>query len=369
MDFDFSEKQDALREAVRTTLAAELGPERLRELVSAGRPGVTVPDRLWRHLVDLGWTGVLVPEELGGLGLGLVDLVVVLEEMGKLPLPGPFLASAGLATRAAVLLGADDLLRRLASGEVVGTVALEESSTADDPLAAVTTTARRTADGWVLDGLKPLVLDGHVADVVLVVARDDEGIAGFQVTGRRAELVPTLDPTRAMGRLVLDGQPAVRLGPAGDQMELWARFLDDGAVMLAAESVGACDRVFALTTDYAKTRVQFDRPIGSFQAVKHLAADMLQDLTLARVGVHYAAWASDTDHPGRAEAAAMAKSWTGEASVRCTGTGIQVHGGVGFTWDALIHLHFKRAKTNDLLLGRQGWHRRRVADLVLGPVA
>jgi alkylation response protein AidB-like acyl-CoA dehydrogenase len=367
MDFDFSAEQDALREAVRTTLADHLGPEQTRALVDASLPGVSVPRELWDTFVELGWTGLLVPEAQGGLGLGLIDLVLVLEEMGQVPLPGPFLASAGFATRAAVLLEDEDLLSRLASGEVVGSVGFEELATSGDPLGGIQTRATRSGDGWVLDGLKPLVLDGHLADVVIVVARDDEGLAGYLVQDAGCEQVASMDPTRSLARLELVSRPARRLGPAGDQSALWRRWAEDGAVMLCAEMVGACDRVFALSGDYAKVRVQFGRPIGTFQAVKHIAAEMLQDLTLARVGVHYAAWTSDSDAADREVACAMAKAWTGEAAVRVTGNAIQIHGGVGFTWDALVHLHYKRAKVNDLLLGRQGWQRSRVADLLLGP--
>lgn len=367
MDFDFSPAQEALRQAVRDLLAQAMGPAQVRALVVAGEPGVTVPSELWAQFVDLGWTGLLVPEAQGGLGLGLIDLVVVLEEMGQVPLPGPYLASAGFATRAAVLLGAETLLGRLARGEVVGCVALEEAGTAGDPLAGIATRAVRSGDGWLLDGVKPAVVDGHGAGAAIVVARDDTGIAGFLVEDPGGELVPSMDPTRALARFELTAQPATRLGLDGDQTGLWRRFCDDAAVMLSAEMVGGCDRAFDLAGEYAKVRVQFGRPIGTFQAIKHIAADMLSDLTLARVQVHYAAWTSDTEAQDREVAAAMAKAWTAEAAIAVTGSSIQIHGGVGFTWDALVHLHYKRAKVNDLLLGQQGWQRARVADLLLGP--
>lgn len=368
MDFDFSPEQIALREAVHATLADSAGPQQVRALVDPASPGVTVPDELWRSFVDLGWTSLLVPEGNGGLGLGLVDMVVVLEEMGQVPLPGPFLASAGLATRAAVLLGAHDVVDRLGAGDLVASVACEETATSGDPLQGISTRATKSGDGWLLDGVKPLILDGHLCGAVIVVALEGEGLAAFVVEDPGCEQVPSMDPTRALARLELVSRPATRIGPEGDQTALWRRWAEDGAILLSAEMVGACDRVFALSGDYAKTRVQFGRPIGSFQAVKHIAAEMLQDLTLARVGVHYAAWASDTDAADREVASAMAKACTGEAAVRVTGNAIQVHGGVGFTWDALVHLHYKRAKVNDLLLGRQGWQRTRVADLLLGPV-
>ena len=368
MDFDFSSDQDDLRSAVREVLDDRLDDSSVRELVTANESGVVVDDALWRQFVSLNWTSILVPEAYGGLGGGLVDMLVILEEMGRVPVPGPFLASAAFATRAAVLFLDDELLRRLAAGDTVATVAVEEWAVSGHPLTNMRTPARADGPQWRLTGVKPYVLDGHVADAVIVCARDDAGLAAFVVDEPDAVLQPSLDPTRAIARLVLDWTPARRIGPAGNQSATWRRWVDDCAVMLCAESVGACDRAFELSGEYAKTRVQFGRPIGTFQAVKHLAADMLQDLTLARVGVEYAAWASEVDAPDRELAAAMAKAWTGEAAVRVTSSAIQVHGGVGFTWEALLHLYFKRVKTNDLLLGRQGWQRHRVADLLLDGV-
>jgi len=369
VDFDFDDDQNALRDAVRSTLARALPRERYREVVDAAISGeVRLPEDVWSTMSDLGWTGLLIPEEYGGLGLGLVDMTVVMEEMGALPLPGPFFSSAVLTTLVARRLGATELLEQLAGGECVGTVAIEEVGTSGDPLVGVRTLARPDGDGWLLDGLKPTVLDGNAATVVLVIARNEAGdLAAYRVDEPTMTWVPGLDPTRPLARLELTGAPAVRLGPEGDQTALLRRALDDAAIMLCAELVGACDASFAITSDYAKSRVQFGRPIGTFQAVKHIAADMLQALTLARVGTHYAAWTSDVDAPDRETAAAMAKAWVGEAAVHVTGDAIQIHGGVGFTWECDAHLYYKRAKANDLLLGRQGWQRRRVADLILGP--
>ena len=364
MDFDFTDDQKALRDAVRTTLARLTPREALDAMVAEGG---RLPAETWRSISDLGWTALLVPEEHGGLGQGLVDMTVVLEEMGRLPLPGPFFSSAVLATLTAARLGASDLLPALAAGESIGTVAIDELGTSGDPLAAVRTRATRGGSGWVLDGLKPVVPDGAAADWVIVVARDESGLGAFLVESPAAEQVPGIDPTRALARLELVSTPARRLGPDGDQSELLHRVVDDVGVMLCAELVGSCDAAFELAAEYAKNRTQFGRPIGSFQAVKHLSADMLRDATLARVAAHYAAWASDTDAPERELAAAMAKSWVAEAAIELTGISIQIHGGVGFTWECAAHLYYKRAKAADLVLGPQGWQRTRVADLVLGP--
>jgi alkylation response protein AidB-like acyl-CoA dehydrogenase len=363
MDFTFSDDQEALRDAVRDTLAREAPPAYVRRMLD---DDAGVSSELWSTLAGLGWTGLLVPEARGGLGLGMVDAVVVLEEMGKLPLPGPFLSSAVLATLAARRFDADDLLPALASGDARGTIALEEQGSGD-PVARARARAEPTNDGdWVLHGVKATVLDGHTADWAIVAARDEYGELGAFLLERPAgELEPSLDVTRRVARLDLEGRRARRLGPEGDLSSQWRRIVDDASVALAAELVGTCERAYSLAVDYAKQRVQFGRPIATFQVIKHKAADMLHDVELSRVGTHYAAWTSDVDDPEREKAAAMCKGWVSEAANRVTAEDIQVHGGVGFTWDADCHLLFRRAKQSDILFGQQSWHRRRLADLLL----
>jgi alkylation response protein AidB-like acyl-CoA dehydrogenase len=366
VDFAFSAEQDDFRQAVRATLAAEASPAYVRAMIE---DPVGVSPVLWETMAGLGWLGVLVPESAGGLGLGLVDLVVLQEELGALPFPGPFLSSAVLATLAAVRLGADDLLADLASGRRRGTVALEEAGHGA-PLSTVHARATAlTGEGgeFVLEGHKPVVLDGVSADWALVVARDDAGIATFLLDAPAGEVVPALDVTRKVARLPLDGRRARRIGPVGDQSALWARILDDLSVAVCAELVGTSERALHLAVEYAKVRVQFDRPIATFQVIKHKAADMLHRLELARVGTHYAAWASEADDPERERAAAMCKGFVAEAADFVTAECIQVHGGVGFTWDVDAHLLYRRAKQDDLLFGAQGYQRARLADLILGP--
>jgi alkylation response protein AidB-like acyl-CoA dehydrogenase len=348
---------------VRSFLANEAPGAYVRSMAEDDR-GFT--DELWRAVSAVGWPGLLVPEEHGGLGLGLVDMDVLMEEMGRLPFPGPFFSSAVLATLAARRLGASDLLGPLASGTLRGTVALEEAGHGD-PVDRIRTRARRKGATWILNGQKPLVLDGHTADWVIVAARTEEGLGSFLLQAPEAEAVPVLDPTRKAARLVLVDAPAEPVGPSGDHTPIWRRVVDDAAVMLAAELVGACDAAVELAVEYAKVRVQFDRPIASFQAIRHKAVDMLHRLELARVGTHYAAWTSDVDDPAREHAAAMAKGFVGEAAVFISGEDIQIHGGVGFTWDCDAHFYYKRAKQNDAMLGYQGHQRRRLADLVLDP--
>jgi alkylation response protein AidB-like acyl-CoA dehydrogenase len=361
VDFTFSAEQEALRDAVRSFLAREMPPAAVRSMIE-GESGF--PDQLWEKLAALGWLGLLVPETSGGLGLGPVDLVVVQEELGQLPAPGPFLSSAVMATTAAVRLGADDLLVELAAGRQRAALALEELG-AGDPLARIRTTATASGDGWSLHGLKPVVLDGDSADVALVVARTADGLATFLVEQPAGEPVPTLDVTRRVARLELDGRPARRIGPDGDQTALLARVVDDVAVALCAETVGACQRALAMATEYAKNRVQFDRPIASFQVIKHKIVDMLHGLELCRVGTHYAAWTSAVDDPEREAAAAMCKGFVGEMANQITGDNIQIHGGVGFTWEVDCHLLFRRVKQNDILFGHNGFQRQRLAELVL----
>ena len=362
MDFTFSAEQDAFRAAVRGALATEAPPAYVRAMID---DPVGVTPELWATMAELGWLGVLAPESAGGLGLGLVDVVVLQEELGTLPFPGPLLSSAIAATLAAVRLGVDGVLEDLAAGRRRGTVAVEEPGHGD-PLHTVKARAERDGEEWVLQGTKPLVLDGAHADFALVVAHDGEGLATFLLESPAGEPVPALDVTRKLSRVVLDGRRARRVGPAGDHEALWRRILDDVNVALCAELVGTAERALELAVEYAKVRVQFDRPIATFQVIKHKAADMLHHLELARVGTHYAAWASDADDPERERAAAMCKGYVSEAADAVTAECIQVHGGVGFTWDVDCHLLYRRAKQDDLLFGAQGFQRERLADLLLG---
>ncbi|MGZ6899346.1 MAG: acyl-CoA dehydrogenase family protein [Acidimicrobiia bacterium] len=354
MEFQFSAEQDALRDSVRAFLDDWRGR-------ADARDGLAPHD--WHALVGLGWTGLLVPEEHGGLGLGLVDAVVVLEEMGRVAFPGPYLSAAVIAAVAARRLGLAEELRSIARGEA-GTVALEESG-AGHPVDRVRSRARRRGADWVLTGEKPLVLDGPGAPWVLVVARTPDGLATFRIDAPMVDPVSTLDLTRRAGRLVLDETVATPVGPSGDHTSMWHAANDDVAVALAAELTGVCDASIAMAMDYAEQRVQFDRPIASHQVIQHKLVDMLHATELGRVGVHYAAWASDTSDSDAARAASIAKAQMGDAGVMVTGENIQIHGAVGFTWESRAGVLYQRAKQNDVLGGTRSWHRARIADLVL----
>ncbi len=361
MEFTLDDDQAALQQTVRTVLSDQAPSSYVRDMV-ADDAGVT--DAMWQRMAELGWVGLMVPEAQGGAGQGLLEMMVVLEEMGRLPLPGPFLSSAVLATSAARALGLDDRLSSLATGSTRGTVAIDEEGHGD-VIDRLRTRASRKSGRWQLNGVKSVVLDGHTADWVLVPARTQQGIGTFVIEAPRAELYPSLDVTRRLARLELHDVVAAPVGPDGDHTEIWKRVVDDGAVALCAETLGSMQQAFDLAVEYAKVRVQFDRPIATFQAIKHKAAEMLERIELSRVGVHYAAWASDADEPVRAEAAAMAKAFVAKAANEVGAEAIQIHGGVGFTWECDAHLHYRKAKANDLLLGYQGTWRHKVADSYL----
>ena len=361
MDFTFSSEQIALREAVRSFLVAEAPNEYVRRMAEHDEVGVT--DDVWRKIVDLGWTGLLVPESAGGLGLGLVDAVVVQEEMGRAIFPGPYFSSAIVATLSAKALGLEDRLVALAAGTERGTVALDEAGYGD-PIERVSVRANGRGSRYKLDGVKPMVPDGLSADWILVPARTREGLQTFLVERpANGEAVPSLDVTRKFARFEFSETRAELVGPPGDHAAIWRRVIDDAGVLIGAELIGVSEAANQTALDYAQARVVFGKPLSKFQVTRHKAVDMLREIELARVGVHYAAWASDVEVDDREIAAASAKAYAAHAANYVTAECIQIHGGVGYTWECNAHLFLRRAKVNDLLLGYQGWQRQRVADL------
>jgi alkylation response protein AidB-like acyl-CoA dehydrogenase len=359
VEFTFSPEQDALRNAVRAFLSTQAPMAYVRRMAEHDEAGIT-PD-VWDRIVELGWTGALVPEANGGLGLGIVDGVVIEEEMGRALFPGPFFSSSMLATLAARALGLGDLLDALAAGTQRGAIALDEAGSGD-PIDRIRVRAVGRATRYKLHGIKPMVLDGHTADWVLVPARTREGLHTFLVERPAAELAASLDVTRKFARLEFDETRATPVGPPGDHTAVWRRLLDDAAVLLGAELIGVGEAANALAIDYAQAREVFGKPLSKFQVTRHKAVDMLQKIELARVAVYYAAWASDADAADRSTAAAMAKAYAAETANHVTAECIQIHGGIGYTWENDGHLYLRRAKVDDLMFGAQGWQRERVAE-------
>lgn len=366
MDFAFSEEQEQLGRTVRAFLAHTSPETETRRLMETPEGY----DRaLWRRMgTELGLQGLAVPEEYGGAGCGPVEVGVVMEEMGRALLCAPFLSSAVLATTTLLRCADEDARKRLlpglASGELVGTLALTEDSARWDA-AGVRLTARESNGSWLLTGHKTFVLDGATADVVLTVARAADGIGVFCVDGDAAGLtrepLPTMDPTRRQARLDYRDVTATRLPTHGDGWGLVSEVLDRAAVALAAEQVGVASRALDMAVEYAKVRHQFGRPIGSFQAVKHLLADVLLEVESARAAAHYALLASENEDPELPAVASLAKAFCSDAGVQATEENVQVHGGIGFTWEHPAHLYLKRAKTSQLLFGDPAYHRELLA--------
>ncbi len=369
MDFGFSEEQEELRTAVRRFLA-EKSPEsevrRLMDTTEGYDPAV------WQQMAEqLGLQSLTIPEEFGGSGFSYLELTVVLEEMGAALLCAPFFSSVALAANA--LLTSGDLeakkayLPGIASGSVIATLALLEDNGRMDA-GAIECAASPTSDGWALDGHKTFVLDGHLADLVVVVARSDEGVSLFVVQGDAPGLersaLPTLDLTRKQARLEFTGTPAVLIGSSGGAEPGLAKTLDLAAVALAAEQVGGARQVLDSSVEYAKARIQFGKPIGSFQAIKHKCADMLMEVESAKSAAYYAAWVASEDSEELSVVASLCKSYCSEAYFHAAAENIQIHGGIGFTWEHPAHLYFKRAKSSELLLGDPSYHRELLAQRI-----
>lgn len=349
MDFEFSEEQEALRASVRRFVDERAPLGWVRDRYDEPR-GTT--DDVWRGLADLGVLGLLVPEAHGGAGGGMVDAALVLETLGRVVHPGPYASSAVGAVGLVLDLGSPDdhavLLPGLADGSSVGTVALlepERRATWEHP----TTSARPDGTGWRIDGAKAHVADLAAATSVLTTATDEAGALGvFAVDplGPGATVLPTatVDGSRKEGTLELDGAPAHRIGGGGT--DAVRATVDRLAVAAVVEGVGTAERALEMTVEYAKERRQFDAPIGSFQAVQHLCADMLRAVELARAAGYYACWALDAaDAPERHRAATMALAFAGDELYGVGASAVQIHAGIGFTWEHDIHLFYKRLLT------------------------
>jgi alkylation response protein AidB-like acyl-CoA dehydrogenase len=335
---------------------------------------------LWKRVAqELGWTAVIIPEEYGGLGLSYVELIALMEEMGAALLCAPFFATVCLAANALVGGGSEaqkqEYLPAIAAGETIATLAFSEANGRWDG-DAVRTLARRDGADFVLDGVKTFVPDGQVADLLLVVARaaDTEGEAGLSLFavpasshGLTRKALATMDQTRRQAEIRLDGvrvPASALLGAEGDAWPTLRDTLDRAAIALAAEQVGGAQRCLDLAVRYAKERVQFGRPIGSFQAIKHKCADMMVQVESARSAAYYAACVAAEGNEELAPVAALAQAYCSDAYFRCAADSLQIHGGVGFTWEYDVQVYFKRAKSSETFLGDATYHRERVAQRI-----
>ncbi len=361
MDFGFTTEQEMLRDAARKFLASECPPAVARAAMST--EDAHDPAR-WRALAELGWLGILVPAELGGQGGAFLDMAVVLEESGKTLLPGPFFASALLGTLAIRDAGSPAqrarLLPALASGARIATVALPPAG--EEPAVTLTTDGRASGEAR-------FVMDAAPADVLVLAVRDGGGAPGLALVERHAggvEVTPlhSVDMTRRLCRVALRRAPGERLERA-DPAATMRRLAEHACAGLALELVGSGQRALEMAVAYAGERMQFGRPIGSFQAIKHKCVDMMVRVETARALAYYAAWAVSDDAPDAARAAAMAKAYAGEMARTVTSEAIQVHGGIGFTWEHDLHLYYRRALAADAAFGAAPAHRETiVAPLV-----
>jgi alkylation response protein AidB-like acyl-CoA dehydrogenase len=375
MDFAFDAEQQELRAIARGFLADRAGSAELRAAMESDAgcdPG------LWKQIgSELGWTALLVPEACGGLGLGWVELVALLEVMGEALLCAPFFSTVCLGANALLVAGSDAQQREhlpgIADGSTLATLAHAEPNGRRDP-DGIETLARRDGGDFVLRGRKRYVLDGHRAKLIVVPARREgsrgaDGLSLFLVAGDAPGLVctalPTVDQTRRQAELRLDDVRVpgdALLGEEGAGGATLSEILDRAAVALAAEQVGGAQRCLDLAVAHAKQREQFGRPIGSFQAIKHKCADMLVRVEAARSAAYYAGCVAAEGSDELPLVASLAKATASEAFFACAADCLQIHGGVGFTWEYDVHLYLKRAQAGETLLGDPAWHRERIAQ-------
>jgi alkylation response protein AidB-like acyl-CoA dehydrogenase len=369
MRFAVSQEQQELRNSVRRFLADRAPLSAVRELMETTDG---IDEQVWQQAgAQLGLQGIAIPEEYGGSGFSFAEQAVVLEELGAALYGGPYLASAVMAATA-LLASSDEaarheLLPGIASGQTVATLAFTEDDGSWEP-DAIRLAAAKNGHGWALDGHKSFVLDGHTAAKILTVARTDDGLSLFAVDagadGLHRTALPTLDQTRKLARLEFASVTGQLIGAPGDAAEVLARTLDVTAIALAAEQLGGAQRALDMAVEYAKVRHQFGRPIGSFQAIKHRCADLLLEVESLRSAVAYAAAAVAEDSSEVPVVASLAKAHACDVYFHVAAENIQIHGGIGFTWEHDAHLYFKRAKSSELFLGDASYHRERLATRI-----
>jgi alkylation response protein AidB-like acyl-CoA dehydrogenase len=360
MNFDFSDDQKQMRDAARKFLSEQCPPKTVRAVLD----GKAAYDKeLWKGLAEMGFIGVAIPEEFGGAGAGHLELCVIAEEMGRALAPVPFSSTVYLATEALLLAGSDaqkkKWLPKIASGEAIGTLALFEGKGNPSPQAI-----KLSANGGTLNGVKKPVADGAIADFAIVAARTGSGgresdislfLVDMKGDGVEAKDLTNLDPTRGQAEVTFKNTRAEPLGKAGEGWSVLTQVLDRAAVLVAFEQLGGADRALEMGRDYALDRIAFGRPIGSFQAVKHMLADMYVSATLARSNCYYGAWALSTNAGELPEAAASARISATQAFQHCAKNNIQVHGGMGFTWEFDCHMYYRRSNALALGLGSQSY--------------
>ncbi|MCK9993254.1 MAG: hypothetical protein Dbin4_01774 [Alphaproteobacteria bacterium] len=367
MKFSFSNEQEQFRTMLRRFLSEKSPVSEVRRLMATEQGWER--DAWARLNSDLGLSAVHIPEAYGGQGFGFVELCIVMEEMGRALLCGPYFSSVVLAANAILNAGSEDqkqtLLPSIAAGETVAALAFTEENGVWDS-SGVTLTAKAQGDGYRLDGVKSFVLDGHTADLIVVLARKpgtsgDEGLSFFTVRGDakglERRLLKSVDATRKLALLKFNAVEADLLGEAGAAAAPFARTLDQAAVCLANEMVGGADHLRQSALDYVSMRMQFGRPISSFQAIKHKCADMLVDVELAKAAAYYAAETAAEEAADLPAIASLAKACASDAFIQTAKETIQLHGGIGFTWDNDTHLWYKRAKSSEVFLGSPKYHR------------
>ena len=369
MNFAFSEEQEELRKVVRDFLNAKSSEATVRELMETDSG---YDAAVWSQMGEqMGLQGLIIPEEFGGSGYSYVELIVVLEEMGRRLLCAPYFATVALAANTLLHSGDDaakaEYLPRIASGETIATLAFTEANGKWDE-SGITLEASGSGSDYTLTGEKMYVLDGTIANLILVAAKTAGGVSLFAVQGDASGLtregLSTMDQTRKQARLTFDATPAKLIGTEGGGWAVLSQVLDLAAVALAAEQVGGAQECLEMAVQYAKDRVQFGRPIGSFQAIKHKCADMLLEVESAKSAAYYAGWCASELNDELPSVASLAKSYCSEAYFHTTAENIQIHGGIGFTWEHPAHLYFKRAKSSELFLGDPTYHRELLAQRI-----
>jgi len=374
LDFGFSEEQEMLRDAAKRFLADNCPTTYVRKMMA----DATGHDKeFWKKLVDLGWPGLLIPEQYGGQGGSFLDMTVIAEEAGKALVPGPFFTAALLGAPLAIEGGTEeqkkDILPRMAKGEFIGTLALAEASGRFDA-EGVQLKATKSGNDYVITGEKFFVPDAHIANAMAVAVRTggsgEKGITLLIVPtnapGVTITQLKTVDMTRRLCHVKFDNvKTSTLLGKEGEGWPILRRVLDIATAALSAEMVGTAQKALDMSVDYAKTRVQFGKPIGSFQAVKHKCVDMMVAVENARSLTYYACWTVDEKTPEVATAVPMAKAYASDMAKNVTSESIQVHGGIGFTWEHDMHLFHRRALAGEANLGNAPVHRESVARALL----